>query len=145
MTIKKTLASIVLITMVFGIGIIVGQSSQTAYSAPAEKARVYELRTYYTNDGKLDDLHARFSDHTNHLFVKHGMSLVGYWTPVDGDGNTLTYLIGHESMEAAKANWKGFGSDPVWREAYKNSKADGALVKNIESIYLQPTDYSPLR
>lgn len=26
--------------------------------------RVFELRTYYTNDGKLVDLHKRFRDHT---------------------------------------------------------------------------------
>jgi hypothetical protein len=145
MSIKKALTATVLIGTVFTIGLIVGQNSQTAYSAPAENARVYELRTYHTNDGKLDDLHARFSNHTNHLFVKHGMSLIGYWTPIDGDGETLTYMIGHESQAAAKDNWKGFVSDPDWTKAYADSRKNGPLVKNIESTYLQPTDYSPLR
>ena len=66
--------------------------------------RVFELRTYYTNPGKLDALHARFNDHTNHLFVRHGMTLVGYWTLDEGDGkdSTLVYMIAHESRERIK-------------------------------------------
>ncbi|MFT4605744.1 MAG: hypothetical protein ACI9W4_002488 [Rhodothermales bacterium] len=36
------------------------------------------MRAYTTNYGKLDFLHKRFRDHTNGLFVKHGMELVGY-------------------------------------------------------------------
>lgn len=36
-------------------------------------ADVFELRTYTTNDGKLDNLNARFRDHTVALFKKHGM------------------------------------------------------------------------
>src|SRR6056297_3734007 len=53
---------------------------------------VYELRTYTTHDGKLDDLHARFANHTMELFEKHGMENIGYWTPMDKE-NTLTYII----------------------------------------------------
>ncbi len=48
--------------------------------------RIFEMRTYTTNPGKLDDLHKRFSTHTNHIFVKHGMTLIGYWTPTEGPG-----------------------------------------------------------
>src|SRR5947199_10847107 len=45
--------------------------------------RVFELRTYYTNEGKLTDLHKRFRDHTCQLLKKHGAELVGFWTPQD--------------------------------------------------------------
>ena len=45
---------------------------------------VYELRTYVTNPGKLDNLNARFRDHTLGLFNKHGIKSVGYWVPTDG-------------------------------------------------------------
>ncbi len=109
--------------------------------------RVYELRTYTTNDGKLDELHMRFRNHTNTLFVKHGMTLIGYWTPTDGDeaNNTLIYLIAHPSRDAAKAAWSDFGKDPVWREAYAASREDGPLVKKVESVFMTSTDYSPLQ
>ena len=41
---------------------------------PSSLADVFELRTYTTNEGKLDDLNARFRDHTIGLFEKHGIS-----------------------------------------------------------------------
>lgn len=128
-------------------GMGLGMSMDTAEAAPAAGALVYELRTYTTNEGKLDDLHARFADHTNALFVRHNMTLVGYWTPLEGDeaANTLVYIIGHESRDAAKANWKGFISDPEWKAAYAASREDGPLVNKVESVFLSPTDYSPLR
>ena len=62
--------------------------------------RVYELRTYYAHEGKLDALHARFRDHTCALFEKHGMQNVGYWVPVDNKDNTLVYIVSHASRAA---------------------------------------------
>ncbi len=109
--------------------------------------RVFELRTYTTNEGKLDELHMRFRNHTSTLFVKHGMTLIGYWTPTDGEeaNNTLIYLIAHPSRDAAKAAWSDFSKDPVWREAYAASREDGPLVAKVESVFMQATDYSPLQ
>ena len=45
--------------------------------------RVFEMRTYYAAPGKMDALHARFRNHTNKLFVKHGMTVIGFWSPLD--------------------------------------------------------------
>ena len=144
---KRSVVIITLLGVIFLLGLLAGMHMEDATAAPAEHPRIYELRTYTTNDGKLDDLHARFSDHTNGLFVKHGITLIGFWTPAEGDtaDNTLVYLIAHEDRDSAKASWRAFGADEEWRKAYADSKKDGALVKNIESQYLIPTDYSPLR
>lgn len=117
-------------------------------AAPAPAAgKVYELRTYTTPPGKLEALHARFRDHTNALFVKHGMTLVGYWTPADGPEaeNTLVYILAHDSREAAKKSWAAFAADPEWNAAKKASEADGPLTTKVESKFLNPTDYSPLK
>ena len=110
-------------------------------------AQVYELRVYATHPGKLDDLHARFRDHTNHLFVKHGMTLIGYWTPSDGPEaqNTLVYILAYPSKEAREASWKAFREDPAWKAAYAASIEDGKLVEKVESKFLNPTHYSPIR
>jgi len=108
------------------------------------KPPVFELRTYTAAEGKIDALHARFRDHTIELFKKHGMDNVAYWTPVD-DPNTLVYLLGHKSREAAKASWKGFMGDPDWQKAYKASTADGRLVTKVESQFLKLNDYSPIQ
>lgn len=108
-------------------------------------AEVYELRTYTTNDGKLDSLHARFHDHTMKLFEKHGIENVGYWVPTDEEKskNTLIYVIKHEDRDAAKKSWGAFRQDADWQAAYKDSVADGKLVKKVDSVYMNATDYSP--
>lgn len=43
--------------------------------AADHETRVFELRTYVANEGKFDDLHARFRDHTTRLFKKHEMAV----------------------------------------------------------------------
>jgi hypothetical protein len=106
------------------------------------QARIFELRTYTTNEGKLEALQARFRDHTMTIFEKHGMQNVGYWVPVD-QPDTLIYLISHASRAAADESWQAFSADPQWRAAYQASVADGRLVKNIDSVFMTATDYSP--
>lgn len=105
--------------------------------------KVYELRTYTTYDGKLDDLHERFADHTMAIFENHGMENIAYWTPMDKE-NTLIYIIAHESREAAEENWNAFGADPEWQEAYQASREDGPIVEHIESVFMTSTPYSPM-
>ncbi len=109
--------------------------------------RVYEMRTYIAADGKLPDLMARFRNHTNYLFVKHGMKLIGYWTPTEGAGmgNTLVYLLAHDSREQAKKSWAGFGADPAWKAVAAESRKNGRLVAKIENQWLKATDFSPLQ
>jgi hypothetical protein len=121
--------------------------ARAAPAADESPNRLFELRTYTTNDGKLPQLHARFRDHTNRLFEKHGMTLVGYWTPVEGPGagNTLVYILAYPDREARETSWKAFLADPEWQAAFKASTADGRLVKKVESQFLAPTDYSPIK
>ncbi len=90
-----------------------------------EKNRVFEIRTYYANEGKLDALLARFRDHTVTLFKKHGMTNVGYWVPVDNKENKLVYMLAFPSREARNKAFKAFGADPDWQKAYKESTKDG--------------------
>jgi hypothetical protein len=114
----------------------------------ASSNRVFELRTYYTNEGKLGDLHKRFRDHTCRLFQNHGIELVGFWTPQDekdGKAEKLVYLIAFPSREAAKASWQAFRDDPEWQKVYAESHKDGVLVKKVDSMFLDPTDYSAIK
>ncbi len=107
---------------------------------------VYELRTYVTNPDKLENLNARFRDHTVGLFKKHGIESVGYWVPTDGESskNTLIYVIKHESRDTAKASWKAFVSDPAWKKVARESQVDGKiLAQRPGSVYMNETNYSP--
>lgn len=118
-------------------------SAMLLSAAAAPDTRVFELRVYWAADGKLDDLHARFRDHTMKLFEKHGMENIGYWVPIDNPDRRLVYLLAHKSKEAAAASWKGFVGDADWQKAYKASEANGRLAQKVYSVYLSATDYSP--
>jgi hypothetical protein len=110
----------------------------------AAENRVFELRTYYTHEGKLENLLARFRDHTTRLFEKHGMTNVGYWVPKDKP-NMLIYVLAHKSPEAAKASWEGFRKDPDWLKARDASEASGKIVQKVETVFMDPTDFSKLK
>lgn len=105
---------------------------------------LYEMRVYYAAEGKLDDLHARFRDHTMRLFEKHGMKNLGYFVP-EGENpeRKLVYFIVHADRDARARSFKAFGSDPDWQKAAKESEKNGRLVSKIEEAFLQKTDYSP--
>jgi len=109
--------------------------------------RVFEIRTYTTEPGKLDALLARFRDHTSTLFEKHGIENIGYWTPADEphSQDTLIYIVAHPSRDAAKQNWEAFINDPEWHKARDASEAAGRIVTKVESVYMNPTDFSPLK
>jgi len=110
-----------------------------------EKNRVFEIRTYYANEGKLDALLARFQDHTVALFKKHGMTNIGYWLPTDNKENKLIYMLAYPSREARGKAWKAFIADPNWKKAYKESTREGKLVKKVVNDFLAGTDFSKIK
>ena len=109
--------------------------------------RVYELRTYTCFEGKLEALKARFRDHTIEIFKRHGLESVGYWVPEETEKSktTLIYILVHPSLEAAKKNWDGFQNDPEWKKVSADSEANGKIVQKVESIYMDPADFSKLK
>lgn len=142
MTTKHTLA----LAAVFAAGLICGRLG-TPQEARAQNVKVYELRTYYTEPGRLPALLARFRNHTTRLFEKYGMKNVGYWVPADAPAseNTLIYLLEHKSRDDAKKSWDGFRADPEWTKVRTESEKDGKIVQKVESVYLNGTDFSALR
>jgi NIPSNAP len=106
---------------------------------------VYELRVYHVAQGKLGELLARFRDHTIELFARHGMKLVGFWTPVDEPqkNEMLIYILQHPSRETATANWKVFQDDAEWKSVKEKSEANGKLVEKVDSTFMELTDFSP--
>jgi hypothetical protein len=113
----------------------------------AASNRVFEIRTYTAAPGKLDALNARFRNHTIKVFDKYGMKSIGYWVPQDAPlkDNTLIYVLSHESREAAAKSWAAFRADPDWVKAKAESEKDGPLTTKVENVFVDPTDYSPLK
>jgi hypothetical protein len=114
----------------------------------AKDSRCFEIRTYYAAPGKLEELHARFRNHTIKLFKKHGMEIVGFWGPTDkekGSENTLVYVLAHPSREARDKAFQAFGADPEWQKAKAESEKNGKLTEKVEYVFLMATDYSPIK
>jgi NIPSNAP protein len=109
------------------------------------QSRVYELRTYHVYEGKLEALEADFRDHHIATFKRHGIESVGYWVPQDPElsKTTLIYLLAHPSRAAAEKNWAEFFKDPEFMQVAAESQKNGKIVVKIESVYLDPTDFSP--
>ncbi|MEO8621409.1 MAG: NIPSNAP family protein [bacterium] len=123
-------------------------SPVSAPTLPAHNAdRVFEIRTYTVAPGQLPLLNRRFRDNTVRIFARHGMESVGYWTPLDSatSQTTLVYVIAHPSREAARKAWSEFSADPEWVQVRKASEAEGLKVLKAESMFVAPTDYSPIK
>ena len=75
------------------------------------------------------------------------MTNVGYWVPQDAPlaQNTLIYVISHPSREAAKKNWAAFQADPEWQKVSADSQVNGRIVSGVVSVFMDATDYSPIK
>lgn len=138
---SKALA-VSLLSLILGLG-----TGIYASSSAAQGSKVYELRTYTATPGNLDNLHARFRDHTIRIFENHGMKIVGFWSPLSEDDadDTLIYVLEHASQEAANASWQAFGQDPEWKSVSEASNANGPILAGVERRYMSATDYSPIK
>ncbi|MED5411737.1 MAG: NIPSNAP family protein [Pseudomonadota bacterium] len=129
------------------VSLIIGLGAGIFFSISAQDEKVFELRTYKATPGNLDNLHARFRDHTTRIFRKHGMEVIGYWSPTSEEEreDTLVYLLGHDNQAAADQSWQDFIADPEWARVAEESNRDGQILGGIERKYMVATDYSPMR
>jgi len=135
-----------LISFVVGVAVMLGFS--TLRGSNAEPAHhVYELRLYHVNAGKMNELVARFGNHTDAIFKQHNMKSVGYWVPEDAPSaqNLFVYVLEHPSRREAEKNWAAFQADAEWQKVKAESEKDGPLVDHIDRYFMDPTTFSVLR
>jgi hypothetical protein len=108
--------------------------------------RVFELRIYHALPGKLPALESRFRERTSRLLAKHDLKVVGYWVSESSPGwdNTFVDVLAYASREDANKNWAALVADPEFQEVIKSEQAD-KLVEREDSIYMHPTDFSPMK
>ena len=142
LTPSRIVSAVALLTIGFALG-----SWNASSVAHAQGGKVFEMRTYTAPDGKLPNLQARFRDHTIRIFNKHNMKSVGYSVPQDAPAkdNTLVYIISHDSREAAKKSWADFQADPEWKKVSAESQVEGPIVSKVVSVFMDATDYSPIK
>ena len=130
--------------------VILGLAALAGLAVSAQgdkKPRYFEMREYIANPGKAEAMHKRFREHTCALFKKHGMDLVGFWTPAGGENaeNRLIYIVAFPDAGSSDKIWKAFAEDPEWVKAKGESEKDGVLVGKVIQTFLNPTDYSPIK
>jgi len=147
LSLRSRLHLCLLAALAFAAGWLFTARFLTTEKVQAQSSRVFELRVYHCLPGRLPALQARFRDHTIGIFTKHHMTSVAYWTPQDPSqkDNTLIYILAHDSRESARKNWGEFAADPEWQQVAKASEADGKIVEKIDSTFMDPTDYSPMK
>lgn len=111
----------------------------------ASDSRCFELRTYTVRaegPGSIDLLHDRFRQHTNRLFRKHGMTIVGFWQPLNpGMERTLMYVLAYKDRAARDAAWAAFRNDPEWKAVISKMR----VGTEVESVFMNSTDYGPMK
>lgn len=115
----------------------------TTLQAQAPQERLYELRTYYATEGKLDVLLDRFKNHTLKLFKKHHIIVEGFWIPLDNTDSKLVYLLSFPNKSTKEAYSKAFVEDKAWKKVVSETTKDGEIVAKMESVDLKMTDFSP--
>jgi hypothetical protein len=146
MTIKN-IRNCALLLGAFAAGSLLTARFMTIQQARADSNRVYELRMYHTYPNRLTPLVTRFRNGEVKVFEQNHMKFMGAWVPQDAPNheNLFIYLLAHENREAAKKNWAGFGADPDWKTIRDTSEADGKIVEKVESTFMDPVDFSPLK
>jgi hypothetical protein len=112
----------------------------------ADSNRLFEFRVYHAVPGKVPALESRFRDTTAKLLAKHDLTVVGYWVPEDAPGwdNTFVSLMAYPSREEANKNWAALLADPEFQAVIKSEQANKLVVKE-DSIFMDPTDFSPMK
>lgn len=113
----------------------------------ADNNRVFELRVYHTVPGKAAALQTEFREKVSKWFEKHDLQAIGYWAPLDAPAsdNTFIYILAHPSREEAKKHWAAFQADPAFQEMIKSQQGDAKIVEKVDSTYMAPTDFSPMK
>jgi NIPSNAP protein len=107
----------------------------------AADSRCFELRTYTLAKGSSADvLHARFRERTIALFQKHGMTVIGFWQPVERL-DQLVYILAYRDAATRDSEWAAFNSDPDWLK----TRAEMQVSVDVENTFMVATDYSPLK
>jgi hypothetical protein len=106
---------------------------------------IYELRTYWAEPGKIENLHQRFRSLTLGIFARNHMEVVGFWTPdsVTPESGDLVYILRFADDEAKNTAWNAFQNDPEWIAGKAASEINGKLVTKLTSVVMHRTDYSP--
>jgi hypothetical protein len=111
-------------------------------------SRIFELRTYESNNSKAGKRKIRmFDEGESNLFKRLGMNPVFFGETIVGRNMpNLVYMVCFDSLAHREEAWKKFGSDPEWVKMRSNPEfVDALIVSNISNSLIRPMPFSPIR
>jgi hypothetical protein len=98
-----------------------------------------EIREYEAASGRLDDLIARFREHTlsiwRRLGIRHGDFHVHV---IGGESNALVYWLFWGSLADRERLWSSFLADEEWRRIKADTEQSGPLLLQVRNRVLVP-------
>jgi hypothetical protein len=107
---------------------------------------IHELRQYTCTPGSLAAVLKRFEVTILHVYQRHGIRPIGFWTTLVGDSHQmLHYILAWESLAERERKWVHFMGDPELQAMLAESEKNGPLVSAIKNQILRPTEFSMLK
>lgn len=142
MVTKRLVGVAGLLAAAFSAGVLVDRATSVAAQP---QNRVFEIRTYTTEEGHLNALVNRMRRGEAKMFDKSGMNGVLFSVAAEPpkSTNTFVYIVAHKSLAAAKESWEKFRADPEWLKLRDSMESPGPI--KVDSTFVNPADFSPLK
>jgi hypothetical protein len=114
----------------------------------AKGPRLFELRTYESHNERAHRAKVRMFTEMGEvdIFRRCGLTPVFFSRTLVGPRMpSLVYMLVHENMAAREKSWDAFRNDPEWKKVASETQKDGPIVANVVSVFMTPTDYSPMK
>jgi len=97
---------------------------------------IYEYRVYEATPGKMKIL-VELMGKAVPFFQKHGMKVLGCWTPAVGENdNKYIYILAFNDMAHLEKAWAAFRTDPDWRKAAGEYAKYGPTTGKIYNVIM---------
>jgi hypothetical protein len=117
-------------------------------AAGSNKARIFELRTYFSHSEKAGMTKIGMFDTGGEIeiFRRTGLKPVFFGQDLTGHRlPSLTYMLTFPDLATRERNWSAFGADPAWRTlSATRGLTNPDIVTSIDNQILSPTPYSQI-
>jgi hypothetical protein len=117
----------------------------TIQQAQADSNRVYELRMYHTFPNRLTPLVTRFRNGEVKVFEQNHMKFMGAWVPQDALTTRIFSSICWLTRTAKPPRKTGPASCRSGLGTSRHFGSGQQIVEKVESTFMDPVDFSPLK
>lgn len=105
---------------------------------------IHQLRIYEIFEHNKAAFHDRFRDHAARIMKTYGFDILAMWEAQTEVRTEFVYLLQWPDEAALQSAWEQFMADEEWKQIKRVTREQhGALVGEIETRVLVPTNYSP--